>query len=131
MFAVTMTEAHFVEWLEGYKAAWERCDPDAAVRLFTDDVLYHETPFDTPIPGLDAVRTYWATQTGAQREVAFQYQPVSFSRTQGVARWQASFVRAPSGARVQLDGIFQLTFATDGRCRELREWWHRSEHPPR
>jgi hypothetical protein len=31
--------------------------------------------------------------------------------------------------RAKLDGMFLLTFDTDGLCSDLLEWWHRQERP--
>jgi hypothetical protein len=36
-------------------------------------------------------------------------------------------VRPATNVRAELDGIFLLDFAPDGRCRKLQEWWHRRE----
>lgn len=125
-----MTESDFDRWLQAYGSAWESRDPEAAVGLFTSDALYYETPFDEPARGSEGIRMYWAESTGRQRGVGFRGQVLAVSGLRGLARWSAEFVRIPSGARVELDGILQVDFAPGGRCRELREWWHMVESPP-
>ncbi len=122
-----MTHDDLDRWLHAYGRAWETLDPEAAVRLFADDVEYHETPFDAPAQGLDGVREYWTSNTGLQREVAFRYEILAVVGLRGIARWQAGYVRPATGVRARLDGVFVLDFAEDGRCRCLREWWHRRE----
>ena len=49
------------------------------------------------------------------------------TENEGVAHWRADFVRVPSGAPVELDGIFPVKLDGDGLCEELLEWWHKQE----
>jgi ketosteroid isomerase-like protein len=121
----------FADWLRRYGAAWIAGDPEAAVRLFTDDAVYFETPFDPPLAGGGAIRRYWSEGArDGQRDVTFAAQPVACDGDSGFARWQATFVRVRNGASVELDGVLAARFAADGRCCEFREWWHRRESPP-
>jgi ketosteroid isomerase-like protein len=120
----------FDAWLRRYGDAWIAGDPQAAVALFTEDAAYHETPFEPPMVGSDAIRRYWTegAQDG-QREVTFAARPVGVEGDTFYARWQATFVRVRNGAFVELDGVLSARFDPDGRCREFREWWHRRETP--
>jgi hypothetical protein len=121
----------FDDWLRRYGEAWVAGDPEAAVRLFTDEAAYHETPFDPPMIGSAAIRRYWTEGAkDGQREVTFGARPIGVRGDVGFARWQATFVRVRDGAAVELDGVLCACFAPDGRCREFREWWHRRESPP-
>jgi hypothetical protein len=120
----TLTAAALEAWLARYEQAWERRDPDLAAALFTESAPYHETPFDAPKAGSSGVREYWTTVTADQRDVDFKSKVVAVAGNTGVARWSATFRSAASGARIELDGVFVLAFAEDGRCSELREWWH-------
>lgn len=111
-------------WLDGYEAAWEARDAEAASRLFTAGARYYETPYSEPFVGRDGIREYWATVTEDQRDVEFEYDVVAVDGETGVARWNAVFAAGPDGTRVELDGVFVLAFDADGLCSELREWWH-------
>jgi uncharacterized protein (TIGR02246 family) len=122
-----VNETELRTWLEGYRQAWETRDPEAAAALFSEDARYYETPFLAPAQGRDGVRDYWANATRNQSDITFSYDVVSVSGDRCIARWWATFRRVSSGITVSLDGIFLLEFNEDGLCRELREWWHRSE----
>ena len=111
-------------WLDRYRAAWERRDADAASLLFTEDALYHETPFAEPKRGRAGVRAYWAGVTADQRDVRFSFETISAAGDTGVAHWHAGFQVASNGAAVVLDGVFVLRFDAAGLCSSLREWWH-------
>ena len=122
-----MTAPELQSWLERYGRAWEARDADLAAALFTDDVAYYETPFGEPARGKNGVRAYWRAATRTQRDVRFSSLVLSVAGEVGVARWWAEHARESSGARARLDGIFLLEFDADGRCRTLREWWHRTD----
>jgi ketosteroid isomerase-like protein len=122
--AQTPTNASVEAWLERYEQAWESRDADRAVALFTPDARYHEMPFDAPKSGSAGIREYWTRVTADQRDIDFTSSVVAVNGATGVARWSATLRSASSGARVELDGVFVLTFDSSGRCSELREWWH-------
>jgi uncharacterized protein (TIGR02246 family) len=120
----SLTPAAVEAWLTRYKQAWEQRDPARAAALFTDNAPYHEMPFDAPKAGRAGIRDYWATVTADQRDVAFRSQLIAVTGQTAVARWSATLKSASSGVRVELDGVFILTFDASGLCSELREWWH-------
>jgi hypothetical protein len=81
-------------------------------------------PFDAAKTGQAGIREYWSSVTADQRDIDFKSQIISVTGQTGVVHWSATFTAASTGARVELDGIFVLKFDADGRCSELREWWH-------
>ena len=119
-----LTPAAVEAWLARYEEAWEQRDSALAAALFTENAAYHEMPFDAPKAGRAGIRDYWTTVTADQRDVDFKSQIVAVDGRTAVARWSASLKSASSGVRVELDGIFVLTFEASGLCSELREWWH-------
>ena len=115
-------------WLEGYGRAWESRDPEAVGKLFADDATYQETPYTQPMRGREAIQQYWSQVVAtAQEHIKFGYEVLADAEDSAIVHWWASFVRVQSRAQVSLDGIFLLKFDTEGRCRELREWWVRKE----
>ena len=122
--AEPLTTAALEKWLAGYERAWESRDAARAAELFTPNASYHEMPFDAPKTGQAGIREYWSSVTADQRDIDFKSQAVAVNGQTGVAHWSATFTAASTGARVELDGVFVLTFDPSGRCSELREWWH-------
>jgi len=122
-----MTTADLELWLERYGRAWVDRDPDAALGLFSADARYHETPFDPPVEGHAGIRRYWQRVPETQEDIHFEASALAVADGKCIARWQAAFTRIATGARIELDGVFVLTFDDRGVCTELREWWHRRE----
>ena len=107
-------------WLDAYGRAWETRDPDAVIKLFTEDATYQETPFSEPMRGRAAIREYWAEKVArSQEQVSFGYEVLALAGDLSLAHWWASFVRTRSKSRVKLDGIFLLSFDSQDRCRAL------------
>lgn len=118
----------FEAWLVKYGAAWQTGDADAVITLFTDDARYYENPFADPMVGRNAIRRYWSEGAGeSQKDVRFTHRAIAVTGGKGLAQWQASFVRVPSGSQVELDGFLTADFDTSGKCSVFREWWHRRE----
>ena len=115
-------------WLGAYGRAWENRDPPAVGELFTEDATYQETPFVEPMRGRAAICEYWANKVAAsQEQIQFGFEILAVHENTGIAHWWTSFVRTRTKAQVKLDGVFLLSFAPDGRCLALREWWVRQE----
>jgi ketosteroid isomerase-like protein len=119
------------EWIAGYGSAWERADADAAASLFTEDALYRSSPFRPPSVGHDGIREYWQQATATQSGVRVRFgEPIASGDKLAVEWWTTM---RSDGADVTLPGCLVLRFAPDGRCEELREYWHweeRSVDPP-
>jgi hypothetical protein len=114
-----------VAWLEGYRRAWVRRDPDAAAALFTADAVYQDQAFEPAYVGREAIRGYWATVTATQSDVELRYGAAVVARRKAAVEWWANLRNA--GAEATLAGEFMLTFARSGLCSSLREYWFFAE----
>ena len=114
-------EHDYSGWLERYRQAWIARDAEAAGRLFTDDALYREQPFQDAFAGRAAIEAYWSKVTASQTKVELRYgRPVVDGHRLAVEWW--ANLETTAGP-ITLAGEFLLTFAESGKCRELREYW--------
>jgi len=113
--------------LERYGRAWEAFDGDAWTDLFSDDVEYHEDPFESPLIGSNAVRAYLLAAAERQDQVEFTTERHWVHETTVLAIWHASYVRRTDRARVRLAGFLTMEIRDDGRIARFREWFHRRE----
>jgi len=120
-----MTPNACASWLDAYGRAWTSRDAQAAADLFTEHGTYQVTPFAEPLRGRQAILDYWTHVTQTEQDIQFGYEILSVPPEQGIARWWASFVIVPPGLQTKLDGIFLISLDENGRCRSLREWWHK------
>ena len=122
-----MEASTFKSWLDAYGHAWKSRNAQSAAELYTEDGTYQVTPFLEPIRGRAAIIEYWSHVAETERDIQFGYEVLAVTEEAGVARWWASFLILPQGLQTKLDGIFLVTLDDDGRCRSLREWWHKDQ----
>jgi len=122
-----MERKSFETWLEGYGRAWRDRNAQAAADLFTEDSTYQVTPFVDPMRGRAAIFEYWSHVAQTQRDIQFAWEVLAVTPEIGIARWWASFVIVPQELQTKLDGIFLISLESGGRCRSLKEWWHKEQ----
>lgn len=110
------------EWIEAYGRAWEEREPDAAAALFTEDAVYRAHPFREPHVATEGIHAYWAQATATQADVQVRFGTPIVSAERVAVEWWTT-MRA-EGEEVTIPGCLLLRFARDGRCEELREYWH-------
>jgi hypothetical protein len=115
------------KWFEQYDLAWEHRDVTAASALFSENAVYREDPFESPMRGERAIRDYWNGVAREQRNVRVSYEILSVCGNVSIVHWRARFMRVPSKQRVRLDGIAEITLDTHGKCVLFREWWDRDQ----
>ena len=119
-----MTHEDLISWLDAYQRAWQARDAEAVGELFAEDATYQETPFVQPLRGRAAIREYWTNAVvRTQEQIRCGYEILAMRENSAIAHWWASFVRTSTKAQVKLDGIFLLSFTSGNLCRDLREWW--------
>ena len=119
--------AAFKSWLEAYGQAWEKRDPGAAAALYAENGTYQVTPFTEPMRGRKAIFEYWCEVARTEENGRFGYEILVVKPEMNIARWWASFVIVPQGLKTKLDGIFLIALDDEGRCKSLREWWHKQQ----
>jgi hypothetical protein len=120
------------DWIAAYGRAWVDRDPDAVVSLFTEDAVYRSSPFREPHVGSAGIRDYWTRATSTQEELDLRFGDPVVEGRKAVVEWWA--IMRDEDAWITLPGALLLRFAADGRCEELREYWHledgKHEPPP-
>jgi SnoaL-like domain len=117
----------FKSWLDAYGQAWESRNAEAAAALYTEDGTYQVTPFLESMRGRKAIFEYWSEVARTEENIRFGYEILVSNARMNIARWSASFVIVPQGLPTKLDGIFLISLDQDGRCKSLREWWHKEQ----
>ena len=112
------------EWADRYARAWEEADEDAIAALFTADAEYRLAPFREPFRGEAEIRAYWRRGAGTQRDVRVRIGRPFVDGDRAAVEWWHRRWTIPTIGEVTLPGCLLLRFAPDGRCSELREYWH-------
>ena len=111
-----------IEWIDGYRRAWEAGDTDLVLTLFTEDASYRSNPFEESHVGHDGIRAYWDGVTSQQRDARVSMGRPFVDGNRVAVEWWTTMVS--EGEEVTLPGCLLLRFESDGRCSDLREYWH-------
>ncbi len=118
----TLTPGDGQDLVDRFKRAWERLDVDAAVALFREDAEYRVDPFEPPLSGANAIRTYWNDTAASQTHVEFDAERVWVSGPTVLASWHAAFTRRTTAERVRQRGFMTLELDGAGLVARFREW---------
>ena len=110
-----------VEWVEGYRQAWETKDAEAAAALFAPQSFYRDNIFEEPHANRGGVAAYWAAVTAAQADALVRMgTPYIDGDRVAVEFWTTMLA---GGNELTLTGCLLLRFDDDGLCTDLREYW--------
>ncbi len=124
----------FREILRTYKEAWEKRNPDLAVKLFAKDAQYLEDPFDEkPARGLKEIRRYWQEVATKHLNVRVSYRNIYSNEDQSIwgTECTARYTNARTGERITLKGAFFFGLTKEGKkVKKFWEYWHVSGGSP-
>lgn len=131
------------QFMRGYKSAWEGKNEKAFCALFTEDGVYHNTPFASQ-RGHAQLAAYWR-RIKHQNDIQLGFEVLASAPGSGVAHWHVTYqvaseelfqiwaastgtnliARKPGDPlpRMVLDGVLHASFS-GGLCTECRLWWH-------
>ena len=116
-------------WADGYKAAWEAGDADAAAALYHEDCVFRSAPFRDPQPPIEYTRSVFPEA----RAVNVHFGEPVESGDRAAVEWWATLVLT-SGEEHAIAGCSVLLFDDDGLVVVSRDYWHmepgRREPPP-
>lgn len=121
-----MTYEQLNNWLNKLKVAWEAKNPEAAVDLCSEKIIWHENPFSKPLKTKEEILSEWQSILN-QENISFSYEILITNDKFGIAQWNASFIRLPLKEKVKLDGIFKVSLDNNEKCTEFYMWFNSKE----
>lgn len=120
-----MIRSDFQKWLKHYGEAWEDKDTKKFSELFSEDAVYHWTPFENPQKGRKEIQSAVESAISSQGNIKFGFKILSFENNTGICNWWCRFDRISTGNHIKLNGIFVCEFNKASLCSVFREWWHK------
>ena len=106
-------------WLAGYEAAWRTPGTEGLAGLFTDDVVYRQSPYEAPVIGLDAVGRMWdEARDGPDEGFTLATGILAVDGDTAVVRAEVHYAEPDQEYR----DLWIIQLGDDGRCREFEEW---------
>lgn len=110
--------------IDEFGKGWSKGKVDLQLSVFSADPVFIETPFTTPIKGIDGVRAYWADVPLNQSEVTFTSGEIFAVGPWFSTEFKCTFRRRRTGQWVDARGA--IFCETDGqKITEMRMYWHR------
>lgn len=121
-------EPRLPELIERYFAAWRHQDAEMLDEVFTEDVRYHEKPWDEPLTGLEQIKEYWRTKVATQGDPRLTIETTAYSGIEAFVEWSAAFKL--DGQEVDVRGILVLRLDREAdRIDYLREYFRTRNRP--
>jgi mannose-6-phosphate isomerase-like protein (cupin superfamily) len=115
-----MDEQGLLRWVDDYEHAWRSAGTDGLALLFTEDATYLQSPYASPVVGLDAITAMWDGERDGPAEVfTMTREVVSVAGDTGVVR---VLVRYGRPVRQEYLDLWVVRFAADGRAAAFEEW---------
>jgi ketosteroid isomerase-like protein len=110
--------------IDSFGAGWNGGDVDLLMSIFAPAAVFMETPFSSPVNGLEGIRSYWSDVPYHQSEVSFTSGEIFAAGPWFATEFKCTFRRRRSGEWVEARGaIFCET--QDEKVSEMRMYWHR------
>jgi len=110
-----MDRASVNAWVARYERVWREDDRDALDTLFTPDVRYVTSPYEPPMDGIEAVRSFWSDPT----PFTMTWSVVAVDPPYAVVRADVHY----GGDRPrEYRDLWVLRTAEDGRVVHFEEW---------
>ena len=120
----TTTRATARALVDQLAEGWSKGRPDLMLGIFAAEPVFIETPFSTPLTGVDAIREWASDIPFYQSEAAFTVGEVFTAGPWFSAEFKLVFRRRTTGEWVEARGA--LFAETNGvKVSELRMYWHR------
>jgi hypothetical protein len=117
-----MNKNKFINWLEKMGEAWIERDPQKAANLFSKDVEYYESVFDSPCGSWNEVLNLWKVVPINQNQVTFNFEIIALAKDFAVANFKVTRVILPTNKKQAIDGIFIIKLNNEGLCNYFKQW---------
>ena len=120
----TDTRALGRQLVDAFGKGWEKAKVEAMLEVFAPDAAFQESPFETPLAGLEAIRGYWQDVPYAQSEITFTSGEIFAAGPWFSTEFRCVYRRRRTGEWVDARGA--IFCETNGeKVTEMRMYWIR------
>lgn len=116
------TKEQYDTWTKKFMEAWRELDYQKALETLDKSVEYYETPIGRPCSSFDDVMNLWKVIPDTQKDITYAYKILACDQEVCIVNWQMTRTLLPSGAKQQIDGIFQIRLNDAGKCTYFKQW---------
>ncbi len=112
----------FNEWFEKLGKAWIARNPKEIRPLFSEELEYFESIFETPVKTLNGVMALWELVPLNQDNVNYDFKLIATDENTAIANWKVSRTLLKTNENQQIDGIFIIKLDKNGQCYYFKQW---------
>lgn len=105
------------EWLKKFKEYWESGNPEKVLSLFTDDVIYFETPFKQ-LMNKSEILNEWKGVLN-QENILINYAVFSETGNKGAVTWDLTY--DIDGTTHKVQGTYLVELNKNGSCKYFQQ----------
>ena len=110
-------------WLRNFENFWKSRDIDRVLDLFTDDVIYYETPF-IQLKNKEAIKNEWEI-IKKQEDISLNCRVFSQEDNKYCIKWDLFYIK--KGMENHLKGIYLIKLNKNGKCSEFCQYCEKKE----
>jgi ketosteroid isomerase-like protein len=110
--------------IDTFGSGWAGGNVELLLSVFASDAVFVETPFSSPVNGIEAIRSYWSDVPYHQSETSFSSGEIYGAGPWFSTEFKCTYRRRRTGEWVEARGA--IFCETDGgKVTEMRMYWHR------
>lgn len=117
-----MNKEKYNHWIKEFMDSWKALDWERTLKTLDQNVEYYENPIDEACNSFDEVISLWNVVADNQKDIDYQYQILSYNEDTCIVNFQMTRTMTSTGARQEIDGIFQISLNEDLKCTFFKQW---------
>ncbi len=117
-----MKKEKYHNWIKEFMDSWKALDWERTLKTLDQNVEYYENPIDEACNSFDEVISLWNVVADNQKDIDYQYQILSYNEDTCIVNFQMTRTMTSTGARQEIDGIFQISLNEDLKCTFFKQW---------
>lgn len=117
-----MLKEKYEKWTKEFMESWKELDWKRTLETLDKNVEYYENPIDKPCQNFEEVTNLWNVVEENQKDISYEFEIISYDENTCIINWQMDRTMTKSGAKQQIDGIFQVSINDEGKCTYFKQW---------
>lgn len=117
-----MLKEKYEKWTKEFMESWKELDWKRTLETLDKNVEYYENPIDKPCQNFEEVTNLWNVVEENQKDISYEFEIISYDENTCIINWQMNRTMTKSGAKQQIDGIFQVSINDEGKCTYFKQW---------
>ena len=112
----------YEKWTKEFLESWKELDWKRTLETLDKNVEYYENPIDKPCSNFEEVTNLWNVVADNQKDISYSFQIIAFTEKICIVNWQMTRTMTHNNSKQEIDGIFQISLNTEGKCTYFKQW---------